>query len=155
VSSPEPAVSSPPSPSAPARPERLAPRIGGQTPPPIKFRGTRASTTIALVVAGIAFVVQMAAGVTDTPTIPPGLIAIVVAAGVVAFAPARRAPLAGTVAGLFNLVAFVATGATDRLFDLNPEVAFVAVWCMVVALVVASVAGVLAANRSSVSRPVS
>jgi peptidoglycan/LPS O-acetylase OafA/YrhL len=141
MSLPEPAVSSSPTPSASGRP---APKDGGQTSPPIRFHKARALTTIALVVASIAFVVQIAAGVTDTPTIPPGLIAIVVAAGLVAFVPARRAPLAGPIAGLFNLVAFVATGATDRLFDVNPESAFVAVWCMVVALLVASVVGMLA-----------
>jgi hypothetical protein len=112
--------------------------------PVIKFRNARPLTTIALAIAGIAFVVQMAAGVTDTPTIPPGLVAIVVAAGLVAFVPAPRVPLAGTAAGLFNLVAFIAAGATDRLFEANPEAAFVAVWCMVVALVVASIAGMLA-----------
>jgi peptidoglycan/LPS O-acetylase OafA/YrhL len=110
----------------------------------IKLRKARALTTIALVVACIGFVIQMAAGVTNTPTIPPGLIAIVVAAGLVAFVPARWVPLAGTAAGLLNLGAFITVGATDRLFEANPEAAFVAVWCMVVALVVASIAGILA-----------
>jgi hypothetical protein len=112
--------------------------------PVIKFRKARALTTIALVIAATGFIIQMAAGVTDTPTIPPGLIAIVVAAGLVAFVPAPRVPLVGTAAGLFNLVAFIAAGATDRLFEANPEAAFVAVWCMVAALVVASIAGMLA-----------
>jgi hypothetical protein len=112
--------------------------------PVIKFRKARALTTIALLIAAIAFVIQMAAGVTNTPTIPPGLIAIVVAAGLVAFVPAPRVALAGPAAGLFNLVAFIAADATDRLFETNPEAAFVAVWCMVVALVVASIAGTLA-----------
>jgi peptidoglycan/LPS O-acetylase OafA/YrhL len=112
--------------------------------PVIKFRKARALTTIALVVAAIAFVIQMAAGVTNTPTIPPGLIAIVVAAGLVAFVPARSVALAGTAAGLLNLGVFIVVGATDRLFETNPEDAFVAVWCMVVALVVASIAGTLA-----------
>jgi hypothetical protein len=115
-----------------------------QMSPAIKFCGARALTTIALVVAGIGFVIQVAAGVTDTPTIPPGLVAIVVAAGLVAFVPARQAPLAGTAAGMFNLAAFVAVDATDRLFEADPQVALVAVWCMVVALVVASIAGILA-----------
>jgi hypothetical protein len=86
----------------------------------------------------------MAAGVTNTPTIPPGLIAIVVAAGLVAFVPARRVTLAGTAAGLLNLGVFIVVGATDRLIEANPEAAFVAAWCMVVALVVASIAGTLA-----------
>jgi hypothetical protein len=112
--------------------------------PVIKCRNGRALTAIALVVAGIGFVIQMAAGVTNTPTIPPGLIAIVVAAGLVAFVPAGWVALAGTAAGLLNLGAFIVAGATERLFEANPEAAFVAVWCMVVALVVASIAGILA-----------
>jgi peptidoglycan/LPS O-acetylase OafA/YrhL len=112
--------------------------------PVIKCRKARALTAIALVVAGIGFVIQMAAGVTDTPTIPPGLIAIVLAAGLVASVPAGWVALAGTAAGLLNLGAFIVVGATDRLLEVNPEAVFVAVWCMVVALVVASVAGMLA-----------
>lgn len=120
-----------------------------QLSPASVFRNARAMTTIALVVAGIAFVIQMAAGVTDTPTIPPGLIAIVVAAGLVAFVPGPLVPLAGTAAGLFNLGAFIVVGATDRLFDANPEAALVAVWCMVVALVVGSIAGLLATNQDA------
>lgn len=121
--------------------------------PPIKFRTARAWTTMALVVAGIGFVIQMAAGVTDTPTIPPGLIAIVVAAGLVAFVPARWVPLAGTAAGLLNLGAFVVVGATDRLLEANPQAAFAAVWCMVVALVVASIAGTLATIQGPPGAP--
>jgi hypothetical protein len=68
----------------------------------------------------------------------------VVAAGLVAFVPAGWVALAGTAAGLLNLGAFIVAGATERLFEANPEASFVAVWCMVVALVVASIAGILA-----------
>jgi hypothetical protein len=101
-------------------------------------------TLAALVVATAAFVAQEAAGVTDTPTIPPGLVAIVAAAGLVAFLPGRWTPVAGTVAGLFNLVALFAVGAAGRLLQPGGPVAFVGGWIMVVALVVASVAGATA-----------
>lgn len=77
-------------------------------------------TVLALLVAAIAFVVQMAAGVTDTPTIPPGLVAILVAAGLVAFLPGRSVPLAGPAAGLFNLVAFVLTSTMEPSGGIGP-----------------------------------
>jgi hypothetical protein len=52
--------------------------------------------------------------------------------------------VAGTVAGLFNLVALFAVGAAERLLQPGGPVAFVGGWIMVVALVVASVAGAIA-----------
>ena len=42
---------------------------------------------VGLLVAAAGFIAQMVAGVTDTPTIPPGLVAIVAAAALVAFTP--------------------------------------------------------------------
>jgi hypothetical protein len=101
-------------------------------------------TVLALLVAAIGFVVQMIGGVTNTPTIPPGLVAILVAAGLVAFVPGRWVPIAGPAAALFNLVAFVLVGAADRLFQSSPASAFVGAWLMVVALIVAGVAGTIA-----------
>jgi hypothetical protein len=108
-------------------------------------------TVLALLVAAIGFVVQMIAGVTNTPTIPPGLLAILVAAGLVAFVPGRWVPIAGPAAALFNLVAFVLVGAADRLSQPSPASAFVSAWLMVVALIVAGVAGTIATvqNRST------
>jgi hypothetical protein len=101
-------------------------------------------TVLALLVAAIGFVVQMIAGVTNTPTIPPGLVAILVAAGLVAFVPGRWVPIAGPAAALFNLVAFVLVGAAGRLFQSSPASAFVGAWLMVVALIVAGVARTIA-----------
>jgi hypothetical protein len=109
-------------------------------------------TVVALLAAAAGFVVQMVAGVTDTPTIPPGLVAIVAAAGLVAFVPAWWAPIAGPVAGLFNLVALFAVGAADRLLDVSPASAFVGAWVMVVALILATVAGSIAAVQNDRTR---
>lgn len=105
---------------------------------------TRKLTIAALLVAAIGFVIQMISGITDTPTIPPGLVVILVAAGLVSFAPASWMPFAGAVAGLFNLVAFVAVGAGDRLLEPAATGAFTGAWLMVVALIVATVAGTFA-----------
>jgi hypothetical protein len=111
-------------------------------------------TVVALLVAATGFVAQMVSGETNTPTIPPGLVAILVAAGLVAFLPGRGVPIAGPAAGLFNLVAFVVVGAADRLLQLSPASAFVGAWFMVVALIVASVAGTLATAQNCRTRPV-
>jgi hypothetical protein len=105
-------------------------------------------TAIALAVSGAGFVVQMAAGVTDTPTIPPGLVAIVGAALLVTVAPRGWTPVAGPVAGLFNLFAFVVVGASDRLDEPGHVGAFIGVWVMVLGLIVATVAGAVGAARN-------
>lgn len=110
-------------------------------------------TVAALVLGAIGFVVQMIAGVTDTPTIPPGLVAIVVAAGLVAFAPGRGMPLAGPVAGLFNLIVFLAKGNGDRLGDTDEMTGLIGAWLMVVGLVVATVAGAVATARNYRTEP--
>jgi hypothetical protein len=105
-------------------------------------------TVIALLVAAVGFVVQMAAGVTDTPTIPPGLVLIVGAAVLVAFVPTGWSPVAGPVAGLFNLFAMVVVGAADRLVDPTPASAFIGAWIMVPWLIAATVAGTIAASQN-------
>jgi hypothetical protein len=112
-----------------------------------KRRSSAASnvTVMALLVAGVGFVVQMAAGVTDTPTIPPGLVAIVGAALLVTVAPTGWTPVAGPAAGLFNLLAMVVVGAADRLADPTPASAFIGGWMMVLGLIVATIAGTIAA----------
>jgi len=108
----------------------------------------------ALLVAATGFVIQLVSGVTDTPTIPPGLVAILAAALVVAVGPGRWAPIAGLAAGVFNLVAFVVVDATDRLVDVSPPAAFVGAWFMITALIVACVAGTVATMRNRRSAPV-
>jgi hypothetical protein len=105
-------------------------------------------TVIALLVAAVGFVVQMAAGVTDTPTIPPGLVAIVGAALLVAVLPTGSTPLAAPVAGVFNLLALVVVGAADRLADPSPASGLIGGWTMVLALIAASIAGTIAAARN-------
>jgi hypothetical protein len=119
----------------------------------IEFHTARAWTVIALVVAGIGFVTQMAAGVTDTPTIPPGLVVIVAAAGLVAFMPGPSVPIAGPAAGLFNLVAMFVVGAADRVLDVSPASAFVGAWLMFVGLILATVAGTIATVQNNRTPP--
>jgi hypothetical protein len=133
------------SPSAPtASPRHHRQGKGDPTSPQAAATTASRLTVVALLAAAAGFVAQMAAGVTDTPTIPPGLVAIVAAAGLVAFLPGESVPLAGPATGLFNLVALFVVGAADRLLDVSPTSAFVGAWVMVVALIVASVAGTIA-----------
>jgi hypothetical protein len=108
---------------------------------------------VALLVAAAGFVAQMIAGVSDTPTIPPGLVAIVAAAALVAFTSSPSAPLAGVAAGVFNLVVFAVVGAVDRLIDTTPLLAFVGAWLMVLGLIVSSVTGTIAALNTHREHP--
>jgi hypothetical protein len=128
----------------------LEPLSSKGDPMAAKRRSSVASniTVIALLVAGVGFVLQMAAGVTDTPTIPPGLVVIVGAALFVAVAPTGWTPLAGPVAGLFNLLAVAVVGTADRLADPSPAGAFIGAWMMIPGLIVATVAGTIAAARN-------
>lgn len=104
-------------------------------------------TVGALLVAAAAFVLQMVAGVTDTPTVPPGLVAILLAAGLIAFAPGRAVPLAAPAAGLLNLIVF-AFKAADRLVEPSPAGGLIGAWAMVLALVVATLGGVIATQQN-------
>jgi hypothetical protein len=135
VPSPAPTAS-----TSPDRPARFA-----DSPAPRTSR----LTAVALLIAAVGFVTQMVAGVTDTPTIPPGLVVILVAAGLVAFVPGWWMPLAGVVAGLFNLVASVAVDAVDRLTDPSPATGFIGAWLMHIGLIAACILGTLATVRNA------
>jgi hypothetical protein len=106
-------------------------------------------TLVALLAAAAGFVLQMVAGITDTPTIPPGLVVLLAAAALVAFTSWRWAFLVGVAAAVFNLLAFVIVGAVDRLVDVTPAIGFIGAWVMVVALIVVCVAGTLVTVRAN------
>jgi hypothetical protein len=108
-------------------------------------------TVVALLIAAVGFVTQMVAGVTDTPTIPPGLVVILIAAGLVAFVPGRWMPLAGVAAGLFNLVASLVVDAVDRLLDPSPASGFIGAWLMHIGLIAACIFGTIATVRNGES----
>ncbi|WP_181786114.1 hypothetical protein [Streptomyces phytophilus] len=127
----------------------MSPRV----PPPTSLSTGSKLTVAALLVAAVSFAVQMAAGVTDTPTIPPGLVALLAAAALVAFLPGRSTPVAGPVAGLFNLVAFTVVSAADRLLDPDPASGFIATWFMLAALVTATVSGTFTTLHNYRTRP--
>jgi hypothetical protein len=134
-----------PAPTACTSPDRLA-RFADSPAP-----RTSRLTVAALLIAAVGFVTQMIAGVTDTPTIPPGLLVILVAAGLVAFVPGRWMPLAAVVAGLFNLVASVVVDAADRLVDPSPATGFIGAWLMHIGLIAACIVGTMATVRTAES----
>jgi hypothetical protein len=103
---------------------------------------------VSLLVAAAGFIAQMVAGVTDTPTIPPGLVAIVVAVALVAFTSWAWAHLAAVAASVFNLIAFVVVGAVDRLIETTSLLAFVGAWLLVLGLIVSCVTGTIVALKT-------
>ena len=133
-----------PAPTA-SSPDRLARFADSPAPRTSRLTG------VALLIAAVGFVIQMVAGVTDTPTIPPGLVVILVAAGLVAFVSGRWMPLAGVIAGLFNLVASVVVDAVDRLMDPSPATGFIGAWLMHIGLIAACIVGTMATVRNAES----
>ena len=100
-------------------------------------------TVAALVGAALGFVIQIAFGV-EVPTIPPGLVILLVASGLVAFGPWRWVPVAGVVVGLFLLVGFFASGAIVALLDPGRFGVFIGVCIQFLSVIVAIIAGIAA-----------
>jgi hypothetical protein len=100
-------------------------------------------TVVALLVAAFGFAIQIVSGV-EVPTIPPGLVILLVVAGLVAFLPWRWVPAVGALAGLFLFVGFFASGAVIVLLDPGRIGVLVGAWIQFLALIVAAVAGIIA-----------
>ena len=100
-------------------------------------------TVAALLVAAAGFVIQIVSGV-DVPTVPPGLVIMLVAAGLVAFLPWRWIPVVGAAVGLFLLVGFFASGAVGSLLDPSRLGVSIGAWVQFLAVIVAVVAGIFA-----------
>jgi hypothetical protein len=110
---------------------------------------TRASqlTVAALLVAAAGFVIQIVSGV-DVPTVPPGLVILLVAAALIAFAPWRWMPVVGVVVGLFLLVGFFASGAVVSLLEPSQLGVFLGAWVQFLAVIVAVVTGIVAVSQN-------
>jgi hypothetical protein len=105
---------------------------------------------LGLVIAAAGIMIQYVAGV-DYPTIPPGAIILLAAAGVVVFGPWRRAPVAGLVAAAFvsigGVVATIAgNGFNETLGDPSELGGFLGALVQIAGLVIALPAGVVAAR---------
>jgi hypothetical protein len=111
-------------------------------------------TVAGLVAAAAGIVIQIASGA-EYPTIPPGLIILLVAAGLVALgARWRWTPLVGVVVALFLLVGgALAPQARDQLGDPGAVGVFLGTVIQLLALVVALIAGMAATRQSYRTRP--
>ena len=104
-------------------------------------------TVVALLVAAAGFAIQIVSGV-DVPTVPPGLVIMLVAAALVAFGPWRWTPVVGVVVGLFLLVGFFASGSVGSLLAPDRSGVFVGAWVQFLAVIVTVVAGIVAAVQN-------
>ncbi len=111
-------------------------------------------TVAGLVVAAAGIVIQIASGA-EYPTVPPGLIILLVAAGVVALGIRWRwTSLAGVIVALFLLVGgALASQARDQLGDPTRVGVFVGTVIQLLALAIALIGGVVAARQSYRTRP--
>ena len=101
-----------------------------------------------LVVAAAGIAIQIAAGA-EYPTIPPGLIILLAAAGLVALAARWRwTTIIGMIVSLFLLVGgALAPQAREQLSDPSQVGVFIGTVIQLLALVVALVAGVAATRQ--------
>ncbi len=104
-------------------------------------------TVAALLVAAFGFAIQIFSGV-EVPTVPLGLVILLVAAGLVALSPWRWAPAIGIVVGLFVFVGFFASGAVSNLFDPSWFGVLVGAWIQFLAVIAVIVAGGVATTRN-------
>jgi hypothetical protein len=104
-------------------------------------------TVAALLVAAVGLVIQIVSGV-DFPTIPPGLVILLMVAGVVAFGPWRWTPAIGAALGLFLLIGFFASGSVGSLLEPSQFGVSVGAWVQFLAVNVAVVAGIVATIQS-------
>lgn len=99
----------------------------------------------ALVAAAAGILILFAAIPDEFPPVPPGPIILLVAAGLMAFAPGRRKPLIGVIAPLFIFVGGFLSGAMpDLLIDPENVGAFVGVVIQMLGLITAIATGALA-----------
>lgn len=100
-------------------------------------------TSIALVAAGAGIVTQILSGI-DFPTVPPGLFILLVPAALIWFVPWRWMPLFGTFAGLSQWIGLFAAGQAPRLVTMDPIGGTLGLWLQLLAVIVATVAGIAA-----------
>ena len=106
----------------------------------------RALTALALLTAAVGIVVQILGG-HDYPVVPPGIVILLAAAGIVWFVPWRGAPVAAILAALFLIVGLFAADQTTRLIEVETALDTLGLWIQMVAVVVALVTAVIALVR--------
>ena len=117
-------------------------------------RGTTQSVVVGSLTVAAAGVVTMAlSGVVFTTTIPPGLLILLVPAGLVAVGRWRWPPVLAVAAALFIVVGYVPSGAAGALLDPTESGAFLGLWLQFAGASVALVAGTIAVVRTDRAAP--
>lgn len=102
-----------------------------------------------MLVAVVGIVIQIVTGV-DYPTIPPGPIVLLVAAGIVAVGRWRWSPIVGVVVPAFLLVGGTIAGfANDELWDPGEPGQFFGLVVQAVGVIAALIGGVRALRREA------
>jgi hypothetical protein len=102
-----------------------------------------------MLVAVVGIVIQIVTGV-DYPTVPPGPIVLLVAAGIVAVGRWRWSPIVGVVVPAFLLVGGTIAGfANDELWDPGEPGQFFGLVVQAVGVIAAFIGGVRALRRKA------
>ena len=104
-------------------------------------------TVAGLVAAAAGIAIQILSGVDEYPAIPPGLVILLVGAGLIILGARRRwSPLLGVaVAGFILFGTFVTPGTAERLTRPDAAGAFAGTAVQMLGLIVALLAGIVAA----------
>lgn len=120
----------------------------------MKTRQFRSRATLwtaeALLLAGGGIVVQIVSGA-EYPVVPPGLVLLLGAAGLIAAGRWRWMPVIGVVVALFLLLGLFASGRAPDLLDPTVPGDALGLWIQVLALIAAIGAGI-AATRGNYRR---
>lgn len=106
----------------------------------------RGLTALALLTAAAGIVVQIIGGA-EYPVVPPGILILFAAAGIVWFVPWRGAPVAAIAAALFLVIGLFAAGQAGRLIEVDTALDTLGLWIQMVAVVVALGTAVIALAR--------
>jgi hypothetical protein len=96
---------------------------------------------LGLVTAALGILVQIASGI-DYPTVPPGLLILLIPAALVAWGRWRWTLILAVLAALFIVVGYFPSGAAARLLDLSNVGAFAGLWLQFAAGIVTLIAGI-------------
>jgi len=113
----------------------------------------RKINVVALIVAAGGLLILFVSVPDRFPPVPPGPIILLIAAGLVAFAPGHWTPLVGVIVPLAIFVGGIATDASDLLFRPDNVGAFVGSLIQMSALITAVAAGTIALLGSRSSAP--
>jgi hypothetical protein len=100
-------------------------------------------TVVGLLVAAVGVVIQIVSRA-DYPTVPPVFFILLIPAGLIAFGRWRWTPVVAVLAGLFLTFGLFASGASPRLFNPSQLGDSVGLWIQMLAVIVATVTGIIA-----------